>query len=56
MATAEFTRSALLSHLVKSAKSFSALKDLRFCLPVVSKLEVEVPARDQRVLFLVTVQ
>ena len=61
MATVESTRSALLSHLAKSAKRFCALKDVKdFVFKWYPSLEVEVPAalflHVTGVLFLVTVQ
>ena len=43
MAMAEFTRSALLSHLAKSAKRFCELKDVKdFVCKWYPSLEVEV--------------
>ena len=45
MATAESARSALLSHLAKSAERFCALKDVEdFVFKWYPSLEVEVPA------------
>ena len=45
MATAESARSALLSHLAKSAKRFCALKDVKdLVYKWYQSLEVEVPA------------
>ena len=45
MATAESARSELLSHLVKSAKRFCVLKDVKdLVYKWYQSLEVEVPA------------